>query len=365
MRQFEIKNTIGRYRPKHENKENGKLLFSTREKKDEGESKVDYSESTIFRSFAKNRLAVSFVALGTAFGAVTPAFATINNTVTATGTPPVGPAVTATADETVTVEPASPALVVTKSASVPGPVNASDTITYTYTAENTGNQTLTNVSMADPHDANATGTLSAISFAAVPLTDAGAGGGTASNGVATGDSTDDSADAVWDTLAPGDTITWTATYVVTTADFQTAVGGDGSIDNTATGSATAPGGVAGAITDDSDPVTVTVTAPVATLSVTKIATPDSGYGVGDTITYNYVVTNTGNVPMTNVGLADNVTAGSGTDPVPTLVSINNGGGLGASADDGADNDVDTLAPGDTAEFTGTYVVTQSDVDTLQ
>ncbi|MGB7336898.1 MAG: hypothetical protein WBD01_14020, partial [Salaquimonas sp.] len=141
--------------------------------------------------------------------------------------------------------------------------------------------------------------------------------------------------------------------------------GDGSIDNTATGTGTSPGGTPGDVTDDSDPVSVSVTAVIATLAVTKIATPDSGYGVGDTITYNYVVTNTGNVPMTNVGLVDNVTAGSGADPIPTLVSINNGGGLGSSADAGGDDTVDTLAPGDTAEFQGTYVVTQSDVDTLQ
>ena len=308
-------------------------------------------------------MAVSFIALGTVAGMASPAFATINNTVTVTGTPPVGAPVTNTADETVTVEPAAPALLVTKSADVPGPVNDGDTITYTFTAENTGNQTLTAVSMTDPHDAGASGSLTAISFAVSPLTDADVGGGTNSNGVALGDSTDLGGDAVWDTLAPGDVITWTATYTVTNADFINAVGGDGSIDNTATGLATAPGGVADAITDASDPVSVSVTAVVATLAVTKIATPDSGYGVGDTITYNYVVTNTGNVPMTDVGLVDDVTAGSGSDPVPTLVTLNNTSGN--SSDDGLDQVVNTLAPGDTAEFTGTYVVTQSDVDTLQ
>lgn len=141
------------------------------------------------------------------------------------------------------------------------------------------------------------------------------------------------------------------------------MGGDGTIDNTATGLATAPGGVADAVTDDSDPVSIPVTTVVATLAVTKVATPDSGYGAGDTVTYTYVVTNTGNVPMTDVGLSDNVTAGSGADPVPTLVTLNNTSGN--SSDDGLDNIVNTLAPGDTAEFSGDYVVTQSDVDNLQ
>jgi|GEM_PF-1115507 uncharacterized repeat protein (TIGR01451 family) len=324
---------------------------------------MNNQNSSIFRSLTQSRLAVSFIALGTVSGMASPAFATINNTVTVTGTPPVGPNITETADEEVSLEAATPSLLVTKSANTAGPVNDGDIITYTFTAENTGNQTLTAVSMADPHDAGASGSLSTISFAVASLTDVDSGGGTNANGVTTGDSTDNSLDSVWDTLAPGDTITWTATYTVTNADFVNAVGGDGTIDNTATGSATAPVGVADAITDDSDPVSIPVTAVVATLAVTKIATPDSGYGVGDTITYNYVVTNTGNVPMTNVGLVDDVTAGSGSDPVPTLETLNNTSGN--SADDGLDEVVNTLAPGDTAEFEGTYVVTQSDVDTLQ
>lgn len=348
-----------------DNKGGGGIMPSTAHSTNQSERgrKMDYQDKGIFRSLARSRMAVSFIALGTVAGMASPAFATINNTVTVTGTPPVGADVTATADETVTVETAAPSLLVTKTPSTTGPVNAGDTITYTYTAENTGNQTLTAVSMSDPHDVNATNSLSGITLAVSPLTDADAGGGTNANGVEIGDSTDDASDAVWDILAPGDTITWTATYTVSNSDFYTSVGGDGSIDNTATGNATAPGGIADAITDDSDLVSVPVTAPVATLSVTKIATPDSGYGVGDTITYNYVVTNTGNVPMTDVGLVDDVTAGSGSDPVPTLVTLNNTSGN--SSDDGLDQVVNTLAPGDTAEFTGTYVVTQSDVDTLQ
>ena len=104
--------------------------------------KMNIENSSIFRSMARSRLAVSFIAMGPSFGMASPAFATINNTVTVTGTPPVGADVTATADETVTVEPAAPSLLVTKSADVAGPVNEGDTITYTFTAENTGNQTL-------------------------------------------------------------------------------------------------------------------------------------------------------------------------------------------------------------------------------
>lgn len=331
--------------------------------KPEGGLEMETPHTNLFAKLARNRFAVSVIAAGTVVGTVTAAFATIDNTVTVTGTPPVGPDVTATADEEVTVEPAAPTLLVTKSADTAGPVNAGDTITYTFTAENTGNQTLTAVSMTDPHDGSATNSLSTISFTASPLTDADSGGGTNANGIALGDSTDDGLDDVWDTLAPGDAITWQATYVVSTTDFYTAVGGDGTIDNTATGLATAPGGVADAVTDDSDPVSIPVTTVVATLAVTKVATPDSGYGAGDTVTYTYVVTNTGNVPMTDVGLSDNVTAGSGADPVPTLVTLNNTSGN--SSDDGLDNIVNTLAPGDTAEFSGDYVVTQSDVDNLQ
>ncbi|MFK7902163.1 MAG: hypothetical protein AB8B49_04890 [Nitratireductor sp.] len=303
---------------------------------------------------SNRKVAIYGVVLSFMMSSAMPAFATIDNTVTVTGSPPTGPNVTATADETVTVEAADPKLSVTKVADNTGAVDDTDTITYTYTLTNDGNQTLANVKMSDPHDAGASGALSTIALAASPLN---------TNSLA-GNSTDDSADNIWDSLAPGHTITWTATYAVTTTDLVTQVGGDGTIDNTATGNATAPGGVADAITADSPAVSVPLDAVDASLIVTKVADDDTLREVGETIVYTYTVTNNGNVAITNVSLVDDVTAGSGADPVPYFDSLVNTSGNSDNSD-ATVNVVEVLAVGDSVVFKGDYIVTQSDVDNLQ
>lgn len=288
---------------------------------------------------------------------VAPAWATIDNTVTVTGSSPSGTNdVTDNATENVDVVDAAPALTVTKVADTPGPVAAGNTITYTYTALNSGNQTLTAVSMSDPHDAGASGTLSTIAFTASPLTDAGA---------FTGDSTDAGGDNVWDTLAPGDTITWQATYTVTTADISSQVGGDGTIDNTATGSGTAPD--TSTINGVSGTVSIPVDAVNASLLMAKSADDTTDVILNQTITYTYTITNNGNVPITAISLAD-VHNGSGTAPAPDAdtATLTDNGTIGDSTNPTTgDTQWDTLAPGDVLTVTATYVVTQSDIDNLQ
>lgn len=297
-----------------------------------------------------NKAAVSAVALMTAIAPVAPAWATIDNTVTATGDSPGGTDdVTATADETVDVEDADPQLVVTKTADDTTDVAVGQTVTYTYTVENTGNITLTNVGLSDSHE----GTGAApVPGSETLTTDAGT----------SGDSTDAAADGTWDTLAPGDIVTWTASYTVTAADLANQT--DNDIDNTVTASATpAAGTLGGTLTADE---TVDLVNQNASLSVTKVADDDTDVVVGQVITYTYTVTNDGNVPVTNITLGDNVTAGSGTAPTPsgeTLLTDN--GTLGDSTDAAADGSWDTLGVGDSITFTGTYTVTQDDVDNLQ
>ncbi|MEH6576293.1 MAG: hypothetical protein V7731_04375, partial [Amphritea sp.] len=81
----------------------------------------------------------------------------IDNTGTATGTPPSGPDVT---DDDPLSEPVArnPAIQIVKSSDATGNNGVGDTITYTYDVENTGNVTLTNLQVTDPHSG-----LSAIS----------------------------------------------------------------------------------------------------------------------------------------------------------------------------------------------------------
>ena len=84
---------------------------------------------------------------------VGPAWATIDNTVTVTGSSPGNTNdVTNTATENVDVVNAAPALTVTKVADDDTDVAVGQTVTYTYTVTNTGNVTMTAVSLADVHD---------------------------------------------------------------------------------------------------------------------------------------------------------------------------------------------------------------------
>lgn len=302
----------------------------------------------------KHRAAVSLLALAMAVSPTALAFAEITNTVTVTGSGPGGAITPVTADESVDVADAAPVLTVTKVASDDTDVNIGDTVTYTYTVTNSGNVTVTNASLSDAHQG--AGALTTITLGA--LTDNGT----------LGDSTDDTADNEYDTLAPGDTVSWTSTYTVLQADVTNNGGGDGDIDNTVTASA-------GYLDSANTPQTVTGTADESidlidqnpSLLISKVADDETDVTLGQVITYTYTVTNNGNVPITAVALADSVTAGSGPAPTPTLIALPlaDNGILGDSTDDGLDQSYDTLAPLDVLTFTGTYTVTQSDIDTLQ
>ena len=332
---------------------------------------ADLEGTAFLQNLVGNKLSVSAVAIMATLAAVSPAWATIDNTVTAAGTAPGGPVdgVTDTDSETVDVEDADPQIVVTKTATLlngapladPSTANAAvgDVITYTYTFLNDGNVTLTNISLSDAHGGNGTLTQN--------------NDETLTDNAPLGDSSDAVAgNGIYTSLAPGDLVTYTSTYTVVQADINDNGGGDGDLDNTVTFAATAAAGTI-------DPADLTASEEVdledqnPSLDVVKLATllngapladPDTANAaVGDIITYTYTVTNDGNVPITEVNLSDNVTAGSGPDPTPTLQSLTNTSGN--SADDAADNDVDLLYMGDSATFTGTYTVTQSDVDNLQ
>ena len=110
-----------------------------------------------------------------------------------------------TAQATTTVSK-NPALAISKTSSTAGPVNVGDTINYTYSVTNTGNISVNNVSINDVH--NGAGSF------------AGPGFETLTGDVAPlGDSTDAAVNGIWNSLAPGDTIRFTSSYLVTQADI--------------------------------------------------------------------------------------------------------------------------------------------------
>jgi len=175
---------------------------------------------------------------------------------------------------------------------------AGDVLNYTVAVTNTGNVTLTGVTVIDP------------------LT------GQNISGV---------------TLAPGATNTYNTSYTLTQADLDRAgnAGSDGDIDNTATADST-----------ETAPVSDTEQVPLVyqpALAIDKsFVNVTGGDGdafadaVGDVLNYTVAVTNTGNVTLTGVTVIDPLTG-------------QNISGV-------------TLAPGATTTYNTSYTLTQADLD---
>ena len=136
-------------------------------------------------------------------------------------------------------------------------------------------------------------------------------------------------------LAPATSITCTATYSVTQADVDS-----GTVTNTATATARF------AYPDSETPTTVTSPADQLTiaveqdaaLTVAKSSTTTLVSVAGQVVHYTYLVTNTGNVTLTGIGLSDNNTDGTLTCPATTL------------------------APDATMTCSASHLVTQADLD---
>ena len=162
-------------------------------------------------------------------------------------------------------------------------------------------------------------------------------------------------------LAAGTSEACTVNYVATQVDFDSNGGGDGDIDNSAGAAGTVGGQPTSAIGATS--VALVLNPQLTTVKTANTAGP---VAVNDVITYTYAVTNTGNLTISGVGVAD-VHNGYGTLPVPGGETLSlDAAPLGDSTDATAGNGVwSVLAPGDRVTFTATYTVTQTDVDLLQ
>ncbi|WP_339703224.1 gliding motility-associated C-terminal domain-containing protein, partial [uncultured Marixanthomonas sp.] len=188
--------------------------------------------------------------------------------------------------------------------------NVGETISYTFSVTNEGNVSLTNVTVTDPLIATINGP--------------------------TGDTDGDGE------LDVTETWIYNGDYTITQGDINT-----GQVVNQATAEGTAPDGSivtddSGATIDDDDP-TVTMLCQNGAIALVKIGTlsDENGDGctqVGETIVYDFIVTNTGIVDLTNVTV---------TDPLVTV----SGGPI-------------SLASGatDATTFTAVYTVTQADID---
>jgi uncharacterized repeat protein (TIGR01451 family) len=161
-------------------------------------------------------------------------------------------------------------------------------------------------------------------------------------------------------LASGASEACTFTYTATQADFDGNGGGDGDIDNSVEAIGTFGGQPATAIGAASVELILN-----PQLTIIKTADTAGPVAVNDVITYTYIVTNTGNLTINGMDIAD-VHNGYGTLPVPSGETLTSDvAPLGDSIDTASDGNWDTLAPGDEVTFSSTYTVTQSDVDLLQ
>ena len=215
----------------------------------------------------------------------------------------------------------------TASYSTPG-----DTISYTYTVTNGTAVTLSAVGVTDNPVAPAGPLTTGPSCQSL----------SAPAGACSGATT---------TLAPGQSALFTATYTVTQADID-----HGSVTDTATVNADPPTG--GALTNTSNPVSVPA-AQSDSLGIAKslaAGSPDPVTAAAQVLTYQFAVTNTGDTTETAVGVTDTQTppAGPLTTP-PACQSLSSPAGVCSGA-------TTSLAPGQTALFTATYTVTQTDVD---
>ncbi len=150
----------------------------------------------------------------------------------------------------------------------------------------------------------------------------------ASDGGLPGGSTDAAANGVWDSLAPGDAVRFTATYRVTQADVD--AGND--LTNTVSVTAGSPPGTTPPTATDSLAVTVEDPTPAMVVVKTDDTTGLSAPPVpGDVVAYTITVENTGNVTLSSVVPSDRLTDATGAvqplDGPLTLASGDNGNAL--------------------------------------
>jgi large repetitive protein len=212
----------------------------------------------------------------------------VTNTATAQTTDNGNPVISNPSSETVYAAQ-SPSLTVEKSSTTSSVTTAGQIVDYTYSVTNTGNITITGISLAD-------------------------------------DNTDAAPVCGASTLAPAATTTCTAQHTVTQVEMDAG----GNLTNTATASS-----------NEASDATDTLNIPIAqspTMAVDKSSTTSSVTAASQVVDYSYLLTNTGNVTLTGISLADD-----NTDAAPVC---------GAS----------TLAPTATTTCTAQHIVTQVEMD---
>ena len=241
----------------------------------------------------------------------------VENHATATGKEPGGKDITGEGEKTVTTEESNPQITVTKE-TTSTPKNGKtyalgEKITYKITAKNTGNLTLTDVTVSDKLTGN----------------------------------TGDKAFKIDGKFKPGEEATFEASYTVKESDLGKTVVNEA----TAAGKTTDPKNPEPGVTPGTTEDPVDQKNPAMTITK-KVIDKKEEYQIGDTVEYEITVKNTGNTTQNNVLVEDRMNAAGSA--VITKVE----GAKGTI--DGANVTLDTLAPGKEATITAEYTVVKED-----
>ncbi|MFF2656642.1 hypothetical protein ACFVUH_04690, partial [Kitasatospora sp. NPDC058032] len=220
----------------------------------------------------------------------------IANTAVATGTADGTPVESPPSSENVPVV-APPGIHLTKHVDAPGPFAVGDTVPYTYVVTNTGGTQVDAVGITDDK-------VTGITCAATTLAPAG---------------------------SPGDSTTCHGTYVITAAD-----GRFGSVSNHAHATGTSDGHP---LTSPEAEATIRITGTFG-LSLRKQAGTAGPVHIGETVSYTYTVTNTGERALHSLTVTD--------DHAPNVTC-----------------DRTTLDPGESTTCHATYTVTAADAEAGQ
>ena len=192
----------------------------------------------------------------------------LTNTATVTGRTPSGGTVSATGARSLNGPLPAPALTVQKTTTATAFSAVGDVIAFTISITNTGNITFPAApTVTDPLVTNAGGTVSC------PV----------------------------GTVSPGQTINCTTSYTITQADIDAR-----TITNTATASINVggqPAQASGSVT-----LNATVTPALTIAKQLPAGSPASFSAVGDTLTYEYILRNTGNITLNAPAVTDNLVA---------------------------------------------------------
>lgn len=223
--------------------------------------------------------------------------ATASGTPTGSTTPVVSPV-----SKVDTSAPAAPDLTLNKTANPATVTKAGQKVVYSFRIENTGNVTISNVQVTEG-SFTGTGPISVITCP-------------------TG------------SLVPGQVETCTADYTVTQQDVDA-----GQLTNTATATGLSPQNTTVTSKDSTAPVAI----PRAAALTLKKTAKAASYTAGQTLTYDFQVTNTGNVTITDPVIDEGSFSGSGTLSAVTCPAST------------------SLAPGQSSTCTASYTITAADV----